>query len=93
MNIKNIHKNAYTKHFIDPIPVSSGGHAVSIKQTFPSAELIIELGILGFVLFGFLKNHKVKIVKKKPSSCYSGKIKDIKNETIKKINANFHPSG
>jgi|TARA_B110000003_G_scaffold8124_1_gene8362 phosphatidylglycerophosphatase A len=77
----------------ESIPVSSGGHAVSIKQTFPSAELIIELGILGFVLFGFLKKHKVKIVKKKPSTATIGKIKYIKHEAIKKINENFQPSG
>jgi hypothetical protein len=35
----------------------------------------------------------VKIVKIKPSAAKGGKIKDIKNETIKKMDANFHPSG
>ena len=78
---------------LESSPVSSGGHAESIKQTFPSAELIIELGILGFFLFGFLKKHKVKIVKKKPSTAMSGRIKYIKHDAIKKMNANFHPSG
>ena len=46
----------------DPISISAGGLALSIKHTLPSAELIIELGISGVFLFGFLKNQRVNKV-------------------------------
>jgi len=48
----------------EPISASLGGLALSIRQTFPSAALITELGFWGVFLFGFLKKHNVKNVKK-----------------------------
>ena len=62
----------------DPIPVSSGGHALSIKHTFPSAELIIEFSISGVFLSGFLKNQRVnktRIYPKKEAGTYKNDIR------------------
>ena len=77
----------------DNIPVSSGGHALSSKNAFQYAELRIELYIAGVLLAGFLKNQRVnktRIYPKKEAGIYKN---DIRYEAIKKIKANFHPSG
>ena len=79
--------------FSTPMESSSGGQASSIKQTFPSAELIIKLESCGVFLSGSLKNQRVNNVSKKPKNDMGTQKKLMAVEKLKKIIANFHPSG